>query len=215
MRKLREILRLKHEAGRPHRDIAKACGVGLGTVSEYVQRAAEAGLIWPLPNGLDDAALEAKLFPASTSPSATRPQPDLKEIHQELKRDGVTLVLLWQEYREIHGEEGYSYSQFCEQYRRWAKKLKRSMRQRHRAGEKTFVDFSGKQPHLVDSKTGEEIPVELFVGVLGASNYTYAVATRSQDLPDWVDAHMGMAEYFSGSSEIWVPDNLTEPRIIE
>jgi len=208
MRKLREILRLKHEARRPHRDIAKACGVGLGTVSEYVRRAAGAGLSWPPPDELDDAALEAKLFPASTSPSAPRPQPDLKQIHQELKRDGVTLLLLWQEYREIHGEEGYSYSQFCEQYRRWAKKLKRSMRQRHRAGEKTFVDFSGKQPHLVDSKTGEEIPVELFVGVLGASNYTYAVATRSQDLPDWVDAHMGMAEYFSGSSEIWVPDNL-------
>jgi transposase len=208
MRKLREILRLKHEAGRPHRDIAKACGVGVGTVSEYVQRAADAGLSWPLPDDLGDAALEGKLFSVSSSPSAPRPLPDLPRIHEELSRVGVTLLLLWQEYRQVHGEEGYSYSQFCERYRRWRKKLRRSMRQRHRAGERTFVDFSGKRPHLVDRDTGEEIPVELFVGVLGASSYTYAVATRSQDLADWVDAHVGMGEYFSGSSEIWVPDNL-------
>jgi transposase len=208
MRKLREILRLKHEAGRPHREIAKACAVGVGTVSEYVQRACAAGLSWPLPLELDDAALEAKLFPASERCSAPRPQPDLPKVHQELRRDGVTLLLLWQEYREVHGEAGYGYSQFCEQYRRWAKKLKRSMRQRHRAGEKTFVDFSGKKPHLIDPDTGEELPVELFVGVLGASSYTYAVATRSQDLADWVEAHVGMLEFFSGSSEIWVPDNL-------
>jgi transposase len=207
MRKLREILRLKYEARRPHREIAGACDVGLGTVSEYVQRACAAGLGWPLPEELDDAALETKLFPAAAS-STPRPLPDLSKIHEELKRDGVTLLLLWQEYREIHGEDGYSYSQFCEQYRRWRKKLKRSMRQRHRAGEKTFIDFSGKKPHLVDPDTGEENPVELFVGVLGASSYTYAVATQRQDLPDWVQAHVGMAEFFSGSSEIWVPDNL-------
>ena len=165
MRKLREILRLKYEAGRPHREIAKACAVGVGTVSEYVQRACAAGLSWPLPLELDDAALEVKLFPAYERSSAPRPRPDLPKIHEELKRDGVTLLLLWQEYREVHGEAGYGYSQFCEQYRRWAKKLKRSMRQRHRAGEKTFVDFSGKRPHLIDPDTGEEVPVELFVGV--------------------------------------------------
>jgi transposase len=120
----------------------------------------------------------------------------------------VTLHLLWEEYRGVHGEDGYGYSQFCELYRRWAGKLRPSMRQLHRAGEKLFVDFSGKQPHIVDRRTGELIPVELFVGVLGASCYTYAEATATQQLHDWVGAHERMLEYFGGSPAIWVPDQL-------
>ena len=206
MRQIREILRLKHERGLHHRAIAKSCGVGVGTVSEYLRRVQQAGLTWPLPPELDDAALEVRLF---KPPEVVRERaaPDLAWIHQELKRTGVTLHLLWEEYREVH-PDGYGYSQFCEMYRRWAKKLRPSMRQQHRAGEKTFLDFSGKQPHLVDRRTGQELPVELFVAALGASSYSYAEATATQKLHDWVGAHTRMLEYFSGSTEIWVPDQL-------
>jgi transposase len=205
MRQIREILRLKHE-GLGHRAIARACGVGVGTVSEYLRRAQRAGLAWPLPPELDEAALEGRLFPPAETGREQVP-PDLVRIHQELKRAGVTLHLLWEEYREVHSD-GYGYSQFCEIYRRWAGKLKPSMRQHHRAGEKTFIDFSGKRPHLVDGKTGEEIPVELFVAALGASSYTYAEATATQKLHDWVGAHTRMLEYFGGCTQLWVPDQL-------
>ncbi len=207
MRKIREILRLKYEAGLSHRAIACACCVGVGTVSLYVTRAREAGLAWPLSEEMDEAALQARLLRRPRSPTGPRPQPEVAHIHQELKRPSVTLHLLWMEYLEEH-PSGYRYSQFCEIYRRWAKKLHPSMRQRHRAGEKVFVDYSGKKPHLVDRRTGEEIPVELFVGVLGASSYTYAEATRSQELPNWITSHTRMLEFFGGSPEIYVPDNL-------
>jgi len=208
MRRLREVLRLKYDAGLNHRAIARACTVGLGTVTTYLQRVAAAGLQWPLPDDLDDAALEARVFArAGVPPSGDRVVPDWHLLHQELKKQGVTLSLLWLEYRGAH-PSGYGYSQFCERYRRWARALKPSMRQVHRAGEKLFVDFSGKRPHVVDPKTGEEIAVEFFVGVLGASGLIYAEATRSQELPAWVGAHLRMLEYFQGSAAIWVPDNL-------
>src|SRR5213594_2053370 len=208
MRRLRELLRLKYEAGLSHRAIAQACAMGLGTVTTYLQRATAAGVPWPLPEDLDDAALEARLFARPAVPQARdRVVPDWPRLHQELKKPGVTLSLLWVEYRAQH-PDGYGYSQFCERYRRWARALKPSMRQVHRAGEKLFVDFSGTRPHLVDPKTGEEIVVELFVGVLGASGLIYAEATRSQDLSSWVGAHVRMLDYFQGSSAIWVPDNL-------
>ncbi len=207
MRKIREILRLKWEVGLSHRAIARSCSVGLGTVSLYLKRAREAGLSWPLPEALDETALEAQVLRRPRPPTGPRPQPDPAHIHRELKRQGVTLHLLWVEYLETH-PAGYRYSQFCEIYRRWAKKLNPSMRQRHRAGEKAFVDYSGKKPHLVDRRTGEKIPVELFVGVLGASSYTYAEATPSQELPHWIAAHTRMLEFFDGSPAIYVPDNL-------
>jgi transposase len=206
MRKIREVLRLKHELGLGHRDVAKACSVGLGTVTLYLQRAEEFGLGWPLPAELDDAALEARLFPRGT-PHRERVAPDCPRMHQELKRVGVTLRLLWEEYLAIH-PDGYRYSQFCEIYRRWAKKLKPSMRQVHRAGEKTFIDFSGKRPHIVDRRTGEATPVELFVAALGASSLTYAEATESQNLRCWIGAHTRMVRFFEGSTEIWIPDQL-------
>lgn len=208
MRRLRELLRLKHDAGLSHRAIAQACTVGLGTVTTYLQRVAAAGLSWPLPDDLDDAALEARVFARPAVPPARdRVVPDWSQLHQELKQPGVTLSLLWLEYRARH-PAGYGYSQFCERYRRWARALKPSMRQVHHAGEKLFVDFSGKRPSLVDATTGEVVVVELFVGVLGASGLIYAEATRSQDLASWVGAHVRMVEYFGGSAAIWVPDNL-------
>jgi transposase len=207
MRQLRAILRLKFESGLSHRAIARACAVGVGTVSEYVGRARRAGLSWPLPEELDDAALEAKLFPAPTGGDSPRPRPDVAWIHQELKRPGVTLQLLWLEYLGVHSN-GYRYSQFCEHYRRFAKRLKPSMRQVHRAGEKAFVDFSGKKASIVDPKTGEVQEVELFVGVLGASSYIYVEALPSQHLPMWIAAHVRMLAAFGGCPAVLVPDNL-------
>src|SRR6516225_283503 len=146
MRKLREVLRLKYEHQLPQRAIARACGIGNGTVTLYLQRAAAAGLRWPLPNEWDDAALEGRLFqrPAGVA-GRERHLPDWLTLHQELKKPGVTLMLLWHEYR-AQQPDGYAYSQFCERYRQWAGHLKPSMRQVHRAGEKVFVDFSGTRP---------------------------------------------------------------------
>ena len=208
MRKLRDVLRLKYDTQLPLRAIAQACGLGLGTVSTYLQRATGAGLAWPLPDDLDDAVLEARLFTRPSVPATRDPVlPNWAVLHQERKKPGVTLTLLWQEYRAQH-PHGYAYSQFCERYRQWARRLTPSMRQVHRAGEKLFVDFSGTRPHLIDPTTGEEVAVELFVGVLGASGLIYAEATRSQALPSWVGAHIRMLEYFHGSAAIWVPDQL-------
>ena len=206
MRKIREVLRLKHEQGLSHQAVAQACAVGVGTVNRYLQRAAQRGLGWPLPADLDDAALEARLFPRA-APVLDRIRPDCAYIHRELKRDSVTLQLLWEEYAQIH-PDGYGRTQFCEIYRQWTRRLRPSMRQVHRAGEKTFIDYSGKRPSLVDRRTGELRRVELFVAVLGASSLTYAAATETQQLPNWIDAHIRMVEYFGGATTLWVPDQL-------
>ena len=206
MRKIREVLQLRHGQGLSHQAVARACGVGVGTVNRYLRRAAECGLGWPLPADLDDAVLEARLFPRA-APVRDRVRPDCAYIHRELKRDGVTLQLLWEEYAGVH-PDGYRYTQFCGIYRQWARRLRPSMRQLHRAGEKTFIDFSGKRPALVDRQTGELRRVELFVAVLGASGFTYAEATATQQLPDWVDANIRMVEYFGGATALWVPDQL-------
>ena len=206
MRKIREVLRLRHEQGLSHQAVAKACAIGVGTVNRYLRRAAERGLGWPLPADVDDAGLEARLFPRA-APVHDRVRPDCAHIHRELKRDGVTQQLLWEEYAQVH-PNGYRRTQFFEIYRQWARRLRPSMRQVHRAGEKTFIDFSGKRPTLVDPRTGELRRVELFVAVLGASGFTYAEATATQRLPDWVGAHSRMVEYFGGSTALWVPDQL-------
>ncbi len=206
MRQIRQVLRLKLEHGLSNRAIARACRVGIGTIAEYVVRARRVGLSWPFPEDLDDTALEAQLFPRALD-SGARPLPDFPTIHQELKRPGVTLLLLWMEYLKDH-PDGYHYSRFCEHYARWAKKLSPSMRQIHRAGEKIFVDFAGKKPTLVDIETGEVVTVELFIGALGASGLIYAEAVPSQELANWIGAHIRMFERWGGSSAILVPDNL-------
>jgi transposase len=206
MRQLREILRLKHERGLPNRAIARACSVGVGTVSDYLNRARRSGVGWPLPDDLDDRELERKLFP-SMSVVEGRVLPELAHVHEELRRPGVTLQLLWVEYFEKH-PQGYRYSQFCDLYRRWARLLSPPMRQVHRAGEKIFADFSGKRPSIVDRRTGEATEVELFVGVLGASSYTYAEAVPSQRIEHWIGVHVRMFEFLGGCAAILVPDNL-------
>jgi transposase len=208
MRQVREILRLKYEQRLPHRAIARACGVGVGTVGAYCHRAQQAGLTWPLPAEWDDAQLEARLFQrVGDLVEVPRPLPDMAWLHQELKRPGVTLLRLHLEYRAQH-PDGYRYSQFCRHYERWVRTLRPTMRQVHRAGEKAFVDFSGKRPVIIDPSTGEISAVELFVGVLGASSYVYAEACPSQELTAWITAHVRMVEFWGGAPALFVPDNL-------
>ena len=208
MRKIKEVLRLKRAQGLSNRQIAKACGIARPTVAEYLRRAAEASLSWPLPADLDEAALERQLFPPPPSlPAPARGVPDWAHVHQELKRKGVTLFLLWQEYRETH-PEGYQYSWFCDHYRVWQGKLDVVMRQDHRAGEKLFVDYAGQTMPVVDRDTGEVHEAQIFVAVLGASNYTYAEATWTQGLPDWIGSHRRAFAFLGGVPELVVPDNL-------
>ena len=207
MRMVREIIRLHFGLGLGKRQISRACGVAPSTVVDYIQRAEGAGLFWPLPEDLDDAALEAMLSVKNGLKPATRPLPDMDEVHKELRKKGVTLQLLWQEYKERF-PEGYQYTQFCEHFKRWGKTLDLSMRQEHRAGEKTFIDFAGKTIPVIDPATGEITDAEIFVAVLGASNYTYAEALPDQILPCWIGAHIRAFEYFDGVSEILIPDNL-------
>jgi transposase len=169
-------------------------------------RVRRAGLSWPLPDGLDDAA-ERQLYPPSPSQMVQRPLPDCPFVHRELKRPGVTLLLLWEEYRSRH-PDGVGYSRYCEIYQEWRGRLTPTMRQTHFAGERMFVDYSGKKPHLVNPTTGELIPVELFVAVLGASNLTYAKATRTQTLADWIGSHARAFAFFDGVTALTVSDNL-------
>jgi len=206
MRQIRNVLKLHYEKQLSQRQVARACDIGNGTVAECLRRAREVGLGWPLPENLNDESLEQLLYPPAAA-ERDRTRPDCAWIHRELSRPGVTLQLLWVEYRQDHSS-GYGYSRFCELYQRYRKKLHPIMRQVHRAGEKTFLDFSGKKPSIVDPKTGEIREVELFVGVLGASHYFYAEATPSQELHHWIAAHLRMFAYFGGVSALLVPDNL-------
>lgn len=208
MRKIRDVLKLR-ASGLSLRQIAKSVGLGRSTVGDTLSRARTAGLQWPLPPDLDEAALERLLYraPAVYPPAEPRPQPEWPLLHRELRRKGVTRFLLWQEYRAAH-PDGYEYSRFCELLQRFARTVHPSMRQVHQAGEKLFVDYSGMRPEIVDPRTGEVTEVELFVGALGASGYTYAEATLSQDLPSWIGSHQRMFAFFGGCSSILVPDNL-------
>lgn len=208
MRKIREILRLKWEPGFSHRQIAESCQVARPTVAEYLERATAAGLSWPLPPNLDEAALERLLFPPRARPVAPpRAVPDWPTIHTELQRKSVTLFLLWQEYKTQH-PTGYSYTWFCTRYQAWARKLDVVMRHDHRAGEKVFIDYAGETVPIHDPRTGEIRQAQIFVAALGASSYTYIEATWTQSLPDWIGSHVRMFEFFGGCPEILVPDNL-------
>jgi transposase len=207
MRKTREILRLKYSLGLSHRQVARSLGVSAGGVGEAVRRAKLTGVEWAQAEALSDEELEARLYGALAPAAGDRPVPDCPYIHAERRRPGVTLELLHLEYLERH-PDGYRYTQFCEFYRRWLAKRRLSMRQVHRAGEKMFTDYAGKKPHLVDPSTGEVREVELFVAVLGASNYTFAEATLTQQVPEWIGSHIRALEYFGGVPGAIVPDQL-------
>lgn len=209
MRHIKDILRLKLEAKLSHRQIARSLGIGVGTVSTYGKRAVEVGLSWPLPENLSDNELECLLFPdAKINTRHGRIMPDCAAIHNELKTKGVTKQLLWEEYKQVHGDAGYQYSQYCGHYREWRSKIKRSMRQIHLAGEKLFVDYSGATVPVVTPHTGEIRSAEIFVAILGASNYTFAMASWTQRKADWINAHVKAFEFFGGVPEIVVPDQL-------
>lgn len=209
MRKIKEILRLKFEVGLSYRGIQRSLNIGYGTVVEYLKRAEQAGISWPLSDDLDERTLGRLLYPSSGASGQRRfVDPDYLWIRQELKQKGVTKHLLWQEYRQQHPDDGYSYAQFCHRYKDWLSRQQWSMRQHHRAGEKLFVDYCGPTVTIVNPDTGEVRQAQIFVAVLGASNYTYAEAIWSQNQQDWINAHVRTFEYLGGVPEIIVPDNL-------
>jgi transposase len=209
MRKLKDILRLKYEAGLSQRQIAGALRLSLGVVNKYLHAAQAAGITWPLPDDLSEAQLRRRMFPPDAAPSPPHYAPvDFAEIHQELKRKGVTKQLLWEEYRDANPDNHYQRSQFFFHYQQWQSRLRISMRQTHRAGEKMFVDYAGQTVPIVNSTTGEIIRAQIFVAVLGASNYTFAEATFTQQLHDWIGSHVRAFEFFAGVTQLIIPDNL-------
>lgn len=208
MRQMRHLLRLHHD-GVSAREIGRRLGVARSTIQDGLKRASAAGLTWPLPEEASDDALERQLF-GRTGPAPgqrRRAEADWAQLARELKRPGVTMMILWEEYRESH-PAGYGYSRFCDLLRGFERRLTPVMRQHHVAGDKAFVDYSGKRIGIVDPATGEIREAEIFVAVLGASNLTYAEATWTQQLPDWIDAHVRMFRFFGGSPRLLVPDNL-------
>lgn len=208
MRKIRDVLRLSLHEGLSLRDVAASLQIPFTTVGDHVRRAKAAGLSWPLTEGLDDDALEALLFATAAPAAQARPQPDWNKVHIELRRPHVTLMLLWLEHKEAF-PEGHAYSQFCERYRRWRRSVDVVMRQEHKAGDKLFVDFPGRQIPIYDEVTGDKaFEAELFVAVLGASSYLYAEALRSQQLLHWVTGHVHAFEFLGGCPRIVVCDNL-------
>ena len=209
MRKIKEVLRL-HSLGLAQRQIARSCSIGQSTVSEYVKAAEAVQLGWPEVTDWDEARLAAALLAKSpVEPKPGRPpEPDFAAIHAELQQDKhLTLLLVWQEYRLQH-PEGYRYSRFCELYGRWRRKRDVVLRQAYRAGEKLFVDYAGRTIPVQDAASGEIREAQLFVAVLGASNYTFAEATWTQGLADWIGSHVRAFEFFDGVTEMVVPDNL-------
>lgn len=207
MRKIRELLRLKYELEKSNRNIATSLSISKTSVGECLKRATAANLSWPLPEGLSDEELEQKLYrqPGKISPE-TRGELNWVKVHEELKRKHVTLALLWNEYKEVHSE-GISYSQFCYLYQQWSSKLEVWMRQDHKAGEKMFVDYAG-DTIAINIGNGLSHAAQVFIAILGASNYTYAEATMTQSLSDWIGSHCRAFSFFSGVPELVVPDNL-------
>ena len=205
MRKLQEILRLR-ETGLSNRQIAGSINISPSTVSLILSRAKAGGLSWPLPEDMDERAVNEILYPEGEK-LGSKPLPDMRKMHQELKRKSVTLQLLWEEYRNEH-PDGYRYSYFCDLYRAWQQKLDPPLRQTHKAGEKMFVDFAGQTVDIQDPNTGKTTPAYIFLAVLGASNYTFACGVLSQELENWIKLHCLALEYFGGIPEIIVPDNL-------
>ena len=208
MRQIRLMLRLAGE-GVSAREIGRTVNVARSTIQDYLGRAKAAGLTWPLPDELTDDVLQTRLFTKAGAKTGfrRRPEPDWAVLLCELKRPGVTLHLLWEEYRASH-PAGYGYSRFCDLMRSFQKRMSPVMRQEHVAGDKLFVDYSGKKVPIIDRMTGELREAELFVGVLGASSYTYAEVTWTQQKADWIRSHVRLLRHIGGVPRLLVPDNL-------
>jgi transposase len=208
MHKVKEMLRLRFEAGLSFHKIAQSLSVSSSTVSEVLVRAKNTGLEWSVLHEMDEDKLKAMLYPSVKRKHAEYgPEPDYKHVYLELCKKSVTLLLLWEEYIQEH-PDGYRYSYFCELYQKWCRSLNISLRQAYKAGEKMFLDYAGQTVPVIDLDTCQERAAQVFVAVLGASSYTYSEATWSQDLPSWISSHAHTLEYFCGTPEIWVPDNL-------
>ncbi len=208
MRRIRDVLRLKFGQGLSERQVAASLGLSKTSVGTYLHRARQAGLTWPLPQGLDDDSLELLLFPAApTGPDPERPVPDWISIDRELRRPGVTRMLLWEEYRAAY-PSGFGYTWFCTHFDAWKGRVRPTMRQTHVGGEKVFVDFAGDTIDVIDPESGEVQPMKLFVAAMGASNYTYAEAVASEGLEDWIGAHVRLFAFLGGVPKVVVPDNL-------
>ncbi|MBA3018944.1 MAG: IS21 family transposase [Desulfobacteraceae bacterium] len=208
MRKIREVLRLKFDCGFSNRKIAKSCSIARSTVATYLSMAKRVGLQWPVPDNLSDREIYNLVFKnRDNKPLNKRQMPSMEYIHNELKKKSVTLQLLWYEYKQ-NDPDGYQFSYFCELYQKWAKKLDISLRQRHRAGEKLFIDYAGQTVPIHDPETGKVTQAQIFIAILGASNYTFVEATLSQSLPHWIKSHIHAFEFFGGVPHILVPDNL-------
>jgi len=208
LRKIKEILRLKWGLGLSARQVAASLRISHSTVGEYIKRAEQAGMDWAQVESMSEAAIAAQLFPPPQKANRERAEPDWAQVDVELQRKGVTRRLLWQEYLEEY-PEGYSYSQFCERYRKWQKSAeKTTMRKPKKAGEEVEVDYAGLTVPVTNPETGETHEMQVFVGVLGASGYIYCEAHRSQNLPNWVRAHVRMFEFYGGVPKIVRPDNL-------
>jgi transposase len=211
MSKLRHTLQLLHGGALSTRQIAAALGISKSTVSEIASYARVAGVNWALAQTLSDEELQARLYRPPVARASRHLEPDHAHIHRELRRPGVTLQLLWEEYQQQHAGHAYKYSAFCEKYKAWARRLKRSMRQTHEGGDKLFADYAGQTVPIVDASTGEITQAQVFVAVLGASNYTYACATTGQKASDWVASIIGALEFIGGVPRLLVPD---QPRAL-
>jgi transposase len=209
MRKIKEVLRLRFGLGLHQEQIARSCSIGQATVHRYLERAAAAHLSWPLPEDIDDHRLNALLFPSRPLQNEAQPRPvlEFELLHAQLQtHKHLTLQLLWEEYRETQ-PDGYGYSRFCELYQRWNRNRDVVLRQDHKAGEKTFVDWAGDTVPIYDRDSGESLPASIFVAVLGASTYTFARAAPCQNLANWIECHVRAFEFFQGTTQLLVPDN--------
>ena len=209
MRKIREILRLRYECRLSIRQISASVKVSTGAVTKYLRQFEKSNLTWPLPDSMDDSALINQLSPeAASRQHQGLIDPDWGEIHNTLKRKGMTRQLVWEEYCDVYPHNAYSHTQFCHRYSEWCKKQKRSMRQQHKGGEKLFIDYAGLTVPVVSKETGESATAQIFVAVLGASNYTYAEATWTQGSVDFIGSQVRALKFFGGVPEMLVPDNL-------
>lgn len=207
-RRIKEILRLHFDEKRSNREVGASVQKSASVVHDCLKRFEVSGMTWPLTQEVDDEELERRMYVTPERGLAKQMvEPDFGYVHKELSRKHVTLALLWQEYRAAHGEASYQYSWFCERYRQWARPLRAVLRQQHKAGDKTFIDWSGDGIEIVDRDTGEVREAPLFVATLGASGYTFAKAAPSRESVHWLRLHCEMFEYFGGVTAAVVPDN--------
>lgn len=209
MRKTRDVLTCLFDRNLSNRQTALSLGVHHSTVNDYLVRFTRSGLPWPLPADMDDSALEASLFPAEEKKPSSAPHIDYADVHAQMQQKGATLMALHSEWLErTPSNQHLGYSQFCKGYQAWRTSQRLSMRRVEVYGETAYVDYSGATIGITDKDTGEVKSAQVFVGVLGGSNYTYCEATRTQRSRDWIGSHVRMFAYFGGIPRVIVPDNL-------